>query len=276
MSRKNKKKPNKRARKQDQWKRENEQLRDFRRKAPYYKTILQGRGCVLPFYDFLDSYADEFQRIVDHAKQEYGSLVDVHEVDEHIFDDSDRNWSNLGYGDFDQIFFEVGDEAPDYGSHSRDANLAGSMTAFLDAKQELQSVILIRRTVKTHVQHRELKYAFKIASLLHELGHVQDLEQGINFDVPAKRMDIIEAEVFANLFALEQMAQRNLLQSFHMLESGLRDAVSKGGYLTKVAEKVLEKLPEYEMKEWQDFLDDPFTEEEAKKIGPRGVEVIGQ
>lgn len=263
-----------RAKKQRQWQQEDKTIREFRAKAPYIKMILRGRGCVLPFYDYLDSYADEFQRIADEAKAEHPSLIGIHEVDDPTFAENEKNWPKLGYGDLEQIFFTIEEAVPDYGAGSLDANLCGSTSAFLDSDQNVRSVILIRQTVRGSIQHRELKYALKLASLLHEIGHVQDLERGLNFDPATRRLRVIEAEVFAHLYALEQMAKRNLLQSFNMLANGLRDAIPKGGYISDVAQKVLERLPMYELKDWQPLLQQPPTPDEIKKLGPKGVEAI--
>jgi hypothetical protein len=263
-----------RDKKQRQWQREDESIRNFRAKAPYIKAILRGRGCTLPFYDYLDSYADEFQRIADAARVEHPSLLGVHEVDDPIFAENEKNWSKLGYGDLQQIFFGFDKEVPDYGTGPLNANMCGSMTAFLDNDGTLRSVILIQQSVKGSAQHRELKYALKIASLLHEIGHVQDLEQGLNFDVPARRFRVIEAEVIAHLFALEQLAKRNLAKSFEMLANGLRDAIPKGGYISEVAERVLERLPSFQLVDWQTFMTVPPTPEEVKKLGPKGIEAM--
>jgi hypothetical protein len=230
---------------------------------------------VLPFHDFLDSYSDEFQRIATAAKSEHPSLIGIHEVDEQTYAESEKNWLKLGYSDLRQIFFDIGDDFSNYGKGSLNANLCGSMSAFFDSDQKVRSVILIRQSVKGTMQHRELKYALKLASLLHEVGHVKDLEQGLNFDVPARRFRVIEAEVFANLYALEQMAKLNLLQSFNMLVSGLQDAIPKGGYGSEVAKKVLDELPAYQLIEWQPILySQPPTPDEVKKLGPRGIEAI--
>ena len=71
------------------------------------------------------------------------------------------------------------------------------------------------------------------------------------------------------------MAKRNLVQSYNMLVSGLRDAVPKGGYGSDVAKKVLDELPAYQLIEWQPvFYSQPPTPEEVKKLGPRGIEAI--
>ena len=183
----NKGKQQERARKQRQWEQEDKTIKAFRRRAPYIKMILRGRGCALPFHDFLDSYSDEFQRIAAAAKSEHPSLIGIHEVDEHTYAESDKNWSEFGCGDLQQIIFDMDRNLPDYGTGSPTANLCGSMYAFLDSEQNVRSVILIRQAVKGTLRHRELKYVLKLASLLHEIGHVQDLEQGLNFDVTARR-----------------------------------------------------------------------------------------
>ena len=223
---------------------------------------------------FLDSYADEFQQIATAATKEHPSLIGIHEVDDRTFATAENDWSQLGCGDLQQVFFNIEGDLSDYGAASPDANLCGSMSAFLDSDQNLRSIILICQTVKGTFQHRELKYALKLASLLHEIGHVQDLEKGLHFDVPTRRFDVIEAEVFAHLFALEQMAQRNLRQSFNTLVDGLRDTIPKGGYGGEVAQKVLERLPAYQLIDWQPVLSQQPTPEELKKLGPKGIEAI--
>ena len=63
--------------KQRQWEKENESVTNFRSQAPQLKPFLRSKGCDLPFYDFLDSYSDEFQRIVTEAKGNHPSLLDV-------------------------------------------------------------------------------------------------------------------------------------------------------------------------------------------------------
>jgi hypothetical protein len=268
------KKQDARAKKKKQWEQEDKTIKNFWAKAPYIKAILQRRGCILPFYDHLDSYADEFRRIADAAQAEYPSLLGVHEVDDAIFSDNEKNWPKLGYGDLQRIVFGIEDGVSDYDTVSADANLRGSMSAFLDPDGNLRSVILIQQSVKASVRHREYKYAMKIASLFHEIGHVQDLERGLNFDVPERRLQIVEAEVFAHLFALEQMAQRNLAESLDILVRGLRDAIPQGGYLSEVAKTVLERSPTYQLVKWQKVISARLTPDEEAMLGPKGIEAI--
>jgi len=157
-------------------------------------------------------------------------LIGVHEIDRDIFEDLDANWGELGYSDLTQIHFDIGAVANDYDSRIAEANLRGSTTAFVDADGQLRSVIVLYKNIKTTSQHGKLKYVLKIASLLHEIGHVEDLEKGINFDVENAGLDIIEAEIFAHLWALERMAKSGYCQSYDVLLGGLKDAINDKGY----------------------------------------------
>ncbi|MEX1028158.1 MAG: hypothetical protein WD049_09165 [Candidatus Paceibacterota bacterium] len=276
---KNKKHTKKNAEKEQRnrkWRQEKATIKEFRAKAPHMKALLRSRGCDLPFYDYLDSYSEEFHRTVEAAKAAYPSLLGVHEVDDQTFAAETQEWSQFGYSDLEQVFFKIEDTFADYGSSPLDANLCGSMSAFHDSAGNVRSVILIRRSVQTSVQHHELKYAFKIISLVHEIGHVEDLERGINFDVPSRHLDVIAAEAYAHLFALERLARRNLVQSFNTLVDGLRDSVSADGYISKVAQQVLERLPEYQLTHWQEAFDIPPTNEEARQLGPKTMRILSQ
>ena len=47
------------------------------------------------------------------------------------------------------------------------------------------------------MQPNEAKYLFSIGPLLHEIGHVRDIERGIHFNIAAKTMSPIDADVSA-------------------------------------------------------------------------------
>src|SRR5262249_47608528 len=81
-------------------------IADAKRNAPLIKSHLKARGCDLPFYDYLDSYEEEFQRIVARAEAEYPSLIDVRVV-EH--DDGRCGWSEAERDGLTEIVFD-GDE----------------------------------------------------------------------------------------------------------------------------------------------------------------------
>ena len=165
------------------------------------------------------------------------------------------NWKDLGYGDWSQLFFNTDEEINDYGLKDPSANLCGSVTTFRDADQQVHTVILIRKSFKASFVHGELKYSVKIPALLHEIGHVHDIENGINFDLRNKTLKVIDAEVFANLYALDKLAQRQLRQSYLMLANALREAAGQDGYLGDVGKQVIDSLPDHKLIDWQQTLD---------------------
>lgn len=237
------------------WREEDQTLLEFQRKAPRIKAHLRKRGLNLPFYDYLDSYPAEFKRIAEYAKATYPSLLAVHEVEPEIFSNLEGHWDALGCGNLKQVFFTIDESVADYGRRNLDANLNGATIAFLDEEGKTRTVICINKVAKCSFVHEHWQYALKIAGLCHEIGHVHDLENGTNFNVATRTLNVIEAEAFAHLFALELMAKRNLQQSFNMLADALRDAVGAGGYLGQVGTAVMERMPEYKFVDWQSMLD---------------------
>ncbi|MFO0806737.1 MAG: hypothetical protein U0791_26830 [Gemmataceae bacterium] len=233
------------------WQKENKKLASIRSKAPAVKRHLRSKGCDLPFYDLMDSYEDEFRRIVADAKRRFSSIVDVHEVDEQTYRACD--WPALGYSGLQQVIFNSEDAAPRYGEQESEANVCGYTSAFFDQGGKLRTGVMVRNTVKDF-EHKELKYAFKIPALLHELGHVQDIEQRLFFNVDTKTVKIIDAEVHANLYALDKLAERHLVHSYGLLFNAFKDASKREDYLGEVSRKVLERMPQHKLIDWNDYL----------------------
>lgn len=250
MSKRNQKE---RVRQQRQWEAEKKSIEEFWAVAPEMKRRLRRWGCDLAFYDYLDSYTEKFEQIAKDALKTYPSLRKVHEVDEPIF--QSKNWAKLGYGNWRQVQVHFEDKYEnDYGGAATHENLCGCAAIFYDERGNLRTGIMIRRTVKNWMQHREYKYIAKIVALLHELGHVHDIENSINFKINGDRaeVDIIEAEVFANLFALDRLAEQHLRISYRTLLDAFRQHMKKAGYLGEVCQRVLERHTERDLVDWQD------------------------
>lgn len=233
------------------WQQENARFQNLRGQAPELKALLRSKGCDLPFYDYLDSYGDEFQRIVTEAIGRYPSLVDVLEVEDAVYEQTD--WDSLGFGNYKPIFFEVADVLGTYWPHDAMGNMRGHTTPFYDPEGRLRTVIIIRRSVKDF-ELNDWKYVIKIPTLLHELGHVHDIENGMSFDLQSKTANLVEAEAFANLYALDKLAERQLVKSYDMLAEYLRTSVGAEGWLGAMARKVIERLPEHRLIRVQEML----------------------
>ncbi len=256
---------------------ENEEMRQWKQKAPYIKQILRARGHDLPFYYYLDSFESVFKQVADKAVEEHPTLLGVHETSANSPDEN--FWQPLGYNDLTQIFYKIDDSFADYGklAGKGKATLEGGMTSFRNGDGELRSIITVAKNPPTKTLNKDMKYSLKLATLFHEIGHVIDLEEGINFNQDDVSLDVIEAEVYAHLHCFEQLAQWNMVMTFETLREGLRDAIPKGGYQAKVSTLVFERLPDYEMVDWQPLLFDVEpTKEEAKLIGPQGQRILGK
>lgn len=249
------KKTDKERRKQQeqaQWERENKQLREIRSNVLEKKAALKAKGCFLPFYDFLDSYEDEFKKVVAWARTEFRSLHDVFEL---LPDEMDNDWKRLGLpGDWQQIFFKCDDEhAASYNDDDPNANLRGGAVGFLDFNNNLHTIIQVIKNPQFGKKHKEHKYAFKIPILFHEVGHVKDYEEKINFNHETKTADLIEAEVFAHLFALKECYQRAYYISGDSWLASLMKHKDHTDYRGEVVRRVIERFEKPAFMPWLDF-----------------------
>lgn len=256
---------------QRKWEQEDQQLRSIRKKERALKELFSVKGLNLPFYDLLDSYEAEFAKVCEEAKLNHPSLMGVHEVSDEIFYATyEAQWESLGYSHLEQIFFEFDKKYEDYvhqRTKKKGATLEGHAVAFLDAAGELNTVILMRASLKGAFQHKEFKYALKLAALCHEIGHVDDFEKRINFDIEGRKADIIEAEVYAHLAAFEQMARKSYRLSYNTLLASLSSSKDSRGYLGEVIRRVLERLPQHEVVDWNESLDN-ISAEEYNRLKP--------
>src|SRR5262245_52910713 len=122
---------------QAKWMKENQQLRNFWRKAPQIIPKLRQCGCELPFFEMLEPYEPEFHKLIDWAKIEFASLFGVFEVESAELDQNE--WHRFGISpDWQQVFFKSDEElASSYEIRDDSANLRGSTTGFLDGNRKL-------------------------------------------------------------------------------------------------------------------------------------------
>jgi hypothetical protein len=143
-----------RQRKKQKWETEDAGIKARWQKAPQMKAALRAKGCVLPFYDFLDSYEVEFKKLVAWAKAEFRSLHDVYEVS-HADLDNDSNWTRLGLPKhWQQVRFDCdGDLAASYTKRDSNANMRGSTVAFRDDTNNLHTIVEVLRNPVCGLEH---------------------------------------------------------------------------------------------------------------------------
>lgn len=60
----------------------------------------------------------------------------------------------------------------------------------------------------SEAEHEEHQWMYMFATLLHELGHVDDLSKGVNIDCDGGITNQLKAEVYANVFAFRKCYER--------------------------------------------------------------------
>lgn len=254
-----------------QWKDEQARMLLFHRKAPYMRMILRSRGCRLPFFDFLDSYEIEFAKLVDEYLVSRPTLIGIYEVAAGELESTE--WARFGgAADWQQVFYKYTDDATQtYGRGDRHVNVEGSTVTLRDVTGGIHTLVRIRRDVRCQFRHKELKYAVKIPVLLHEIGHVIDVEEHVNFDPTEESCRIIDAEVFANRYALEQCVRRGYRQSFLTWVSSWRGYADAEDYRGEVARRTLDGAPsERDIEDWNSLLSQEMTADEWNMIGEAG------
>jgi hypothetical protein len=108
------------------------------------------------------------------------------------------------------------------------------MIAFKDEQGNLRTIIFIRKSIGSQ-SNPLVKYALKIVALLHEIGHVKDWEQGINFNAEENKRSIIDVEVFAHKYALNALLEGDYKESLKMYLNGLENLLKTDGTQKNIA-----------------------------------------
>lgn len=249
-----KKKEAERKRRQAKWERENAAIEEARRVAPAMKAALKAKGCDLPFYESIDSAEDEFNRLVAWAKSTRWSLRGVFEMP---YDEIDieADWQRFGIpDDWVQLKYDCSDElAESYTARDKKANLRGAATGFRNKNGEFCTIIQVVRNFEYKFEHKERKYLLKLPVLLHEIGHVMDFEEKINFDRDTGRADFIEAEVYANVFALESCFERGYFMAAEVFLESLSQYKADADHRGEVVRRLLKRFSIPAYRKWVEY-----------------------
>jgi hypothetical protein len=252
--------PNKdRERQQRQWEKENAVIQQYRRHGPQMKAALRAKGCVLPFYELLDSSEEAFGNLVAWAKQEFHTLHEVYET-EHDILKTKKGKEHLRLPEsWEQVIFDCKDspEIASYNDPDDKANLRGGTTAYRDSEGGLHTVVEVGKNPPVRWEHKEYKYLFKIPLLLHELGHVKDMENRVCFNVDTKTVDLIEAEVYANIFSLTECFRRGYFMSAEMFYDSLAGYKNDTAYRGEIVRRLFERFQKPDYKKWIDYEIEP-------------------
>src|SRR5689334_16298312 len=119
--------------------------------GPFVKRVLKRRGIDLPFYEFYDSYAGEYAKLVERAPGEFPSLIGVFEVEDDVYYSTDQAHHPAG---LKHIMWHCPGDADGYGvSRDSDSNVNGFVDAFHNPEGELKTRIMLRKSVPNTKPH---------------------------------------------------------------------------------------------------------------------------
>jgi len=249
-----KKRRDKQATRNDQWEAEVAVFREFREDAAEKKARARQNGYKLPFFDYLDSFTEEFKNICVRAKKEFAPyLFNVVETDEEMV--VRESWTEFGIPPgWKPVVYHV-EEQHQSDTHDKGPpekkTAFGVVHTFRTPEGELRLLVLMKKSLKTNVVYSELKYGMKIGILLHELGHVRDIIEGKHFAPEKGFADPVNAEVSANCYALKQCRKYGYQMSCDNFVTALQNDVS--GFRGEVARKTFETCDMTKPESWQDY-----------------------
>lgn len=214
----------------------------------------------LIFLDGLDSYAAEYEkwkrtRIVE-------SLLGVFELSDDLFydaTDADR-LAHVGLEDHRAVLFESGYESAG-APCDKDAKASGFASSVVDQSGTIRPVIFIRARIDVDdlgdnssddaKTRDEVTHAIRLLVFLHELGHAEDIAKGVNFCFADRTLDLVRAEVYADVFACGQAKRCNYrLALGHYLDHIEGRLQSEIDYVRAAADLFHQEIDVPGMKAW--------------------------
>ncbi|RJP95342.1 MAG: hypothetical protein C4518_01500 [Desulfobacteraceae bacterium] len=153
----------------------------------------------------------------------------IHFVSDEIYVKDEREkLSYIGLESYEPIYFSNKElqYPPKMGLKSL-SNMRGA-TICIRNDSKIKQVIFLPKDVaiigtNLHADsYEELKSLFQLCSLLHELGHVEDMQKSINFSLGDKpTIQLLKAEAYAHAYALNFLNQAGATIARNMLADAL-------------------------------------------------------
>jgi hypothetical protein len=230
-----------------------------RASAPEIKRRLREAGCDLPFYDDLDSYRAELDRVKAWALVEFPSLLGIFDVPVAALDTFDfaplgvpADWRHVRFTDG----VNDGAAVDAYGSQTGDGP-RGDTVAFLDPAGRVRTLVRLNAAPKWDAEHPDLKCKPMLVVLLHELGHVQDFERAIHADAARGAWDYVAGEAHANRFGLEECYRRGYYDSADILLGQLKALAAANEFYREIVSRLFAEYTPPTVRRWHEFKVEP-------------------
>jgi hypothetical protein len=143
-------------------------------------------------------------QLYEEAKRRFGSLLDVFEVSHDDTVGTELLLGRLGLADHTLHYFKTAEDSFDldaYKPNGGEGGTGGGFSVVVTPGGTYRSILVMRPL--PNAQHAN------IALFLHELGHVDDFDRGINL-VVGKPLDVLAVELHAHRFACNEMRERDM------------------------------------------------------------------
>lgn len=215
-----------------------------RRKLQSRKKQLRSRENI--FLDAVDSYADEYRKLIRSPL--------VKGMQDRVFEISMEQWGTttteeklelVGLNGYRVVYWDA-EYDTDHNWHECIAKGAGFASAVQDSAGKASPVVFVREkaivsAVDDEALEAEVRAGIVLLVLLHEYGHAEDMLQGINFDYKAEKVDIVAAEVYAHRFACKFAKNRNYRLALQYYLQNIEDWSQQDNYVGIAARRFREE-----------------------------------
>lgn len=193
------------------------------------------------FLEGMDSYAEEYKKVKKAALREHPSLLRIFECDDVTFykRSTDELLSMNSMGEYKRVHFKTLDIEDVVDESTRGENglvnehhekqegtIITGYTTCIEGNGTRRTIVAMRNSTGTEGSY-DIRCAMKMAALLHELGHVDDIEKGINWRRDNK-IQWVDSEVYAHHYACKKMIDSNYFLVLGHFIDGLRKMMIDG------------------------------------------------
>ena len=130
----------------------------------------------------------------------------------------------------------------------------GGATRFYTVNNQERVVVFIQSdfaTSRTDCNERRVNEAYRYIFLMHELAHISDVENNINFDKESEKGNLFKSEVYASICTIKHLTVKNQTYERMLYANELLRLESvKNDYLLKVQREVMKKYPKKKLMQW--------------------------
>lgn len=216
---------------------------------------LKEAGCDLPYYEFKQSFKLIFDEQIAVAKKLFSSLDSVFVINDDQYHDA--NWKPPVDSSWKLALVNVDDPTDDgsYGkaaSKEESSSLQGYCSFYLTSSESFKSIIVLVDKARSNPSDSQIEFCYQcmLLSLLHEFGHLHDAENRINIDPLIDRFRTVEAEAYANCFALDRLADMALPVSYETLFDAIKELANLPGTKGEIGRLVLKNHIPREIRDW--------------------------